>query len=285
MRTNKLTRRAAAEFSYPGAELKRHWAQLHMGDREPYPTVVSLRRLLRGHAAVAQSIERAGGLAAAVGALEEAWRAFHRGDFLAAMEGGARLGAIGVMAANKAAAIHTLYLEKSDHERIALLREAVARGETAVEQLPGYANAHYALALVLGRLSQRISIVEALAAGHGAKIRAELERTLELEPRHSEAHIALGLFHAELVKTLGAIAARLTYGASAPEALKHFRRAVQLTPKAAIARIEFAHGLALLDGEAHQEEIDALWAEALDHEPLDRTEQLDLEKLRERAAR
>jgi tetratricopeptide (TPR) repeat protein len=272
--------RSPPDFSYPRSALRQHWPDLHAGDREAFPTAAAVEKLARACGDVAAAVEHAGGAAAVAAALEKAWRAFHHGDFLAAVRGGSALGALGVMVANKAVATHTLYLEKDAQRRLSLLRAAMERGEAAVRQLPDYANAHYALALVMGRYSQRISILEALAAGYGRKIRTHLERTLELEPRHAEAHIALGLYHAELVKTLGSLAARLTYGASGSEAIAHFRKAVRLVPRSVVARVEYAHGLALLDGESHNREIEQLCAEAVAREPIDRMEQLDLERMR-----
>lgn len=271
--------RSSPDFSYPRSTLKQHWPQLHAGDREPYPGAAAITRLAKADSEVAEAVERAGGAAAAAAALESAWRDFHHGDFQAAIRAGSALGSIGVMVANKAAATHTLYVEKDAHKRLSMLRAAIERGETAVRQLPKYANAHYALALVLGRYSQRISILEALAAGYGTQIRKHLERTLELEPKHAEAHIALGLYHAELVKTLGSLAARLTYGASGQEAIGHFRQAVRLAPRSVVARVEYAHGLALLGGDAHRREIDELCAQAVAQAPVDRMEQLDLERM------
>jgi tetratricopeptide (TPR) repeat protein len=173
-----------------------------------------------------------------------------------------------------------LYVEKNDRKRLDLLRAAIKRGEAAVQQLPGDANVHYTLAMVLGRYSQRISILEAVAAGFAGKIRDRLERTLKIEPKHAEACVALGLYHAELVKTLGSLAARLTYGASQKAAIENFRRAVSLAPRSAIAHVEFAHGLELLDAAAHRDEVEEQYAQAASFEPLDVMEQLDIERAR-----
>jgi tetratricopeptide (TPR) repeat protein len=220
-----------------------------------------------------------------VTALEDAWRAFHAGDFTAAIKSATQLGALGAAVANKAAAIHTLYLEKNERKRLDILRAAIERGESAAEQLPEYANAHYTLALVLGRYSQRISILEALAAGYGGKIRHHLEQALALEPRHAEAHIALGLYHAELVKTLGGFAARLTYGASEDAAIEHFQRALRLAPDSAIAHVEYAHGLLLLDATGNRDEVEELCAQAASRKPLDMMEQLDIDRAKHSCTR
>jgi hypothetical protein len=219
-----------------------------------------------------------------VAALEDAWRAFHSGDFRAAIDMGLKLDALGAAVAGKAAAIQTLYVEKNERKRLDILRKAMEHGESAIEQLPEYANAHYTLALVMGRYSQRISILEALAAGYGGKIRHHLEQTLEIEPKHAEAHVALGLYHAELVKTLGSLPARLTYGASESAAIEHFRRAVRLVPGSAIARVEYAQGLKLLDADSHRDEVVQLCAKAAACKPLDMMEELDIERARHSCA-
>ena len=73
---------------------------------------------------------------------------------------------------------------------------------------------------------------------------------MKLEPKHAEAHIALGAYNAVVVKQLGSLVGSLTYGASKDGALHHFDTALKLCPGSAIARIEFANGLAMLFGKS-----------------------------------
>jgi tetratricopeptide (TPR) repeat protein len=209
-------------YRHEGAALRKAWPRLHRGDREPWP---------------------AGPLAPA---RQDAWRAFHAGRFQQAVEAATALGAAGAAAANKAAGVHATYLVKDGAVAMRILLEAIARGERAVAELPQEANSHYFLAFVLGRYSQRISVVKALAEGLGSRIQHALERTLQLEPRHAEAHVALGVFHAELVDKLGPLASRLTYGASRDAALRHFDTALELAPASPVARLEYARALRLL---------------------------------------
>jgi tetratricopeptide (TPR) repeat protein len=157
-----------------------------------------------------------------------------------------------------------------------MLTAAIDRGEAAVTQLPDYPNAHYMLALVIGRYSQRISILKALSRGFAGRVRSHLQKTLQLEPRHADAHVAFGLYHAEIVGQLGALAASLTYGASREAALDHFRRATRLAPASAIVHIEHAHGLLRLDADRYFEEARSLYERAATCEPLDAMEELDV---------
>ena len=218
------------------------------------------------------------GAAALACGVQHAWREFHAGEFSAAIEHGSRLGPLGASVANKAAAVHTLYSRSFGPRELAMLEAAVTRGEAAVELLPQYPNAHYLLALALGRYSQRISIVRALTQGFAGRVRAHLERTLELEPQHAEAHLAFGLYHAEIVAKLGGLGARLTYGASGDAAMECFKRALKLAPESPIVHMEYANGLLLLDAARHREQAHGLYAQAAALEPRDAMERLDVQR-------
>ncbi len=238
-------------YDYAGDALGKAWKRLHQGDCEPFPETAPL---------------------------QDAWRAFHRGDFAAAIAQGAKLGAPGSLPASKAAAVAATYLEEDDRRALKLLEDAAGRAEEAARKLPGHANAWYLLAFVLGRYAQRISIVKALAEGIGGKVRKALDRTLELEPKHADAHIALGLYHAEIIDKVGALAGKLTYGADAAKAVKHFEQALKLNPGSAIAHMEYANGLLMLHGDAKQKQAVELYRKAAACKPADAMERLDVEQ-------
>jgi len=245
---------AQQRFDFPGDALKKHWPRLHRGDCEPFPRT---------------------------GPLQDAWRAFHRGDFQVACERGLALGVEGHAVADKAAGIYATYLEPDAKARLALLEEAAERSEAARKERPDDASSHYLFAFCMGRYSQSKSVLEALAAGTAGQIRRALERTLELEPRHAEAHIALGTWHAEVIHKAGAIIGGLTYGANESEALEHYRRALALCPESAIARVEYAAGLLKMDSSKVEEARKQL-AQAAKLKPADAMEMLDVERARSR---
>lgn len=238
-------------YSYDGEALKEAWDRLHAGDREPFPETPQL---------------------------QQAWRAYHRGDFSDAISQGSKLGPQGASAANKAAAVAATYLEEDDRRAVSMLEEAAKRAEQATRKAPGYANAWYMQAFVLGRYAQRVSIVKALAEGIGGKVRDALERCLELEPKHADAHIALGLYHAEIIDKIGALAGKLTYGADAAKSVKHFEQALKLNAASAIAHMEFANGLLMLHGDKQKAKAVALYRKAAACKPADAMERLDVEQ-------
>jgi tetratricopeptide (TPR) repeat protein len=277
-KSGNAERRAPARQTEVG--LHERWERLHVTDREPWPDERLIRHWAKQHRAFATWLESAGAPAALARDLQSAWQRFHAGDFQEAIDAGSNLGPLGATVANKAAAVHSLNSKRGSPHELELLDSAVKRGEHAVSVLPDYANAHYTLALALGRYSQGISILQALAAGLATRMRTHLERTLELEPQHAEAHVAFGLYHAEIVNKLGSLVAGLTYGASAEAAMTHLRRAAKLAPVSPIIRIEHANALLLLDANRYREQAQQLYAEAADFEPRDEMERLDVERAR-----
>ena len=238
-----------AAYVYDAATLKKKWARLHAGDAEPIPKDDKVLA---------------------------AWALFHAGEFQKATEAGLKAGGAGVTVANKAQAIYANYLEKSEKNKLAFFQEVAERAEAQVAQDSQNANAHYFLAYALGRYSQGISVAKALSQGLGSKVKTALEMAIELSPKHADAHIALGAFHAEVIDKVGSLLGR-TQGASKDAGLSMFKTALKLNPTSAIAMVEYANGLVMLEGEKKMKEATKLYEDAAACEPLDATECLDVE--------
>ena len=240
----------AKEYHYAGDALKKNWDRLHRGDCEPYP-------------------KDAGA--------QQAWRLYHEGKFAEALAAGLDAGGAGITAANKAQAIYANSVETQDAAKLALFEEAMRRAQAQAKSEPKNANAHYLYAYAAGRYSQRISVAKALAQGYGGRIRAALEAALKLEPKHADAHIAMGAYHAEIIDKVGGLVGGLTYGAKKEAGEEHFRKALKLAPDSPIAHIEMANGLVLMNGRKAIEEAGRLYAKAAQLEPRDAMEKLDVE--------
>ena len=233
--------------------MQRHWSRLHAGDAEPLP---------------------------AEPAVLEAWVLFHNGEFQRAVEAGLQAGPGGLTVANKATCIYANYLEKKEKARLDLFLEAAQRGEAQVRAEPRNPNAWYWQAYALGRYSQGISVAKALAQGLGSKVKDALERAIALQPRHADAHIALGAFHAEVIDKVGTLIGGMTYGAKKDSGLKMFQQALALHPGSPIALIEYANGLVMLEGERRMKEATRLYEQAAALAPADAMERLDVELAR-----
>lgn len=241
---------ADKSFVYAGAALKKSWERLHSGDCEPFP---------------------------ADAAVQEAWRLYHQGEFEKAFEAALAAGVDGYNAANKAAMIYATYLEDDDQRKLELFQSISARCEELQQVQPKNANAWYFQAYALGRYSQGISVLNALTQGLGGRIKAGLDGALKLAPKHAEAHIALGAYHAEVVDKVGALIGKLTYGATRELAVKHFESALKLAPDSAIACIEYANAQVMLFGDERMDEAVRLYEKAAAATPVDAMERLDVE--------
>ena len=240
----------AGDYAFDVASLKKNWSRLHKGDAEPLPT----------DAAVLQ-----------------AWILFHNGEFQKATEAGLKAGGDGVTVANKATCIYANYLETREKVKLDLFIEVSARAEAQQAASPKNPNAWYWQAYALGRYGQGISVAKALAQGLGTRVKASLEQAIKLSPRHADAHIALGAFHAEVIDKVGSLIGGMTYGAKKETGLSLFREALKLHPQSAIAMVEYANGLVMLEGDRKMKEATSLYEDAAASTPLDATERLDVE--------
>jgi tetratricopeptide (TPR) repeat protein len=239
-------------YRYDAAALKRHWPRLHAGDAEPWPQDDKVLA---------------------------AWALFHAGDFQKAFEAGLKVGGAGLTVANKAQCIQANYLETREKNRLAMFLEAAERAEAQQVTDPGNANAFYWEGYAIGRYGQGINVAQALAQGLGGRVKTALEATIELAPRHADAHIALGTFHAEVIDKVGKLLGR-AQGADAATGLKMFRKALELNPGSAIAKVEYANGLVMLEGDKRMKEAEQLYADAAASTPMDAAERLDIEMAR-----
>jgi hypothetical protein len=240
----------AGEYEFDAASLKKNWARLHTGDCEPLPK----------EAAVLQ-----------------AWVLFHNGDFQQAAEAGIKAGGDGITVANKATSIYANYLEKKEKTKLELFMEVAGRAEAQQAVDPKNPNAWYWQAYALGRYSQGISVAKALAQGLGGKVKQSLEQAIKLCPKHADAHIALAAFHAEVIDKVGSLIGGMTYGAKKDTGMALFKEALKLNPGSAIAMMEHANGMVMLEGDKKMKDATKLYEQAAACKPLDAMERLDVE--------
>lgn len=238
----------AGEYPFDITSVAQKWKRLHAGDAEPLPTDA---RVLK------------------------AWALFHSGEFERAAEAGLSVGGEGITVANKAACVYANYLERSERDRLTLFLEAAERARVQASEVPANPSAWYWQAYALGRYSRGISVAKALAQGLGKRIRTALEKTIELQPRHADAHIALGAYHAEVIDKVGILIGGMTYGARKAIGMQMYRKGLALNPDSAMARLEYACGLVMLEGDPNNPEATRQYQQAAAVEPVDAKERLD----------
>ena len=243
----------AGDYEFDAASVKKNWTRLHAGDAEPLPKDAKVL---------------------------QAWALFHSGEFQKAMDTGLKIGGAGITVANKSACIYATYLEKKEKIRLDLYLEVARRAGAQAQENPQNVNAHYWQAYALGRYSQGISVAKALAQGLGSKVKESLENVIKLQPRHADAHIALGTFHAEVIDKVGSLIGGMTYGARKDTGLRLFQQALKLNFDSAIGMIEYANAMVMLEGDKMMQEATRLYQQAAATQPMDAMERLDVEMAR-----
>ena len=238
------------DYSFDAARVKKHWGQLHAGDQEPLPHD---------------------------GCVLAAWALFHGGEFEKANEAGLQAGPAGFNVANKATSVYAHYLEPREKNRQRLFLQVAERAAELAAAEPENANAFYWQAYALSRYSQGISVAKALAQGVGGKVKSALESAIRLQPRHADAHVALGAFHAEVIDKVGTLIANMTYGAKKETSLNLFTQALSLNPHSTIAKIEYANALVILEGDKRMAEATQYYEQAAAMKALDAAQHLDVE--------
>ncbi|MBK7053338.1 MAG: hypothetical protein KBE07_10115 [Rhodoferax sp.] len=243
----------AGDYVFDATSVKNNWERLHAGDAEPLPKNTKVL---------------------------QAWALFHNGEFQKAADLGLKLGGAGLTVANKSACIYATYLETKEKARLELYLEVARRAGAQLQEDPENVNAHYWQAYALSRYSQGISVAKALAQGLGSKVKSSLENVIKLQPKHADAHIALGTFHAEVIDKVGSLIGGMTYGAKKETGLRLFQEALKLNIKSAIGMIEYANAMVMLEGDKLMDEATKLYQQAAAAVPMDAMERLDVEMAR-----
>jgi hypothetical protein len=210
-----------SDLDLAGDKLREQWDRLHRGNLEPFPENETV---------------------------QDAWRQYHLGNFARAAAIGSGLGGPGAVPAAFATTIYAQYIEQDDKRKIELFKQAMAVCKEAEAGGLSTPNLHYMHAVAMGRYSQFISMIEALAQGFGGRIKEQVEKCLELEPKHAEAHATFAGWHAGISDQAGSLMARMLYGATQDGAHEHYDEAVRLAPEHVVPWIEYARGLEVMYG-------------------------------------
>ena len=241
------------QFAFDRKSVRRQWSRLHASDQEPLPDTPELL---------------------------DAWALFHNGEFENAFQAGSALGPAGATLANKAVCAYASHLEPDALRRQELFQQVAERAAAQIQQNPDDVNAHYLQAYALARYSEGLSVAKALAQGLGSKVKTALETAIQLEPRHADAYIALGAFHAEVIDKVGALIGAMTYGAKRDKSLQLFQQGLDLIPQSSRGLSEYAAALIMLDGDRGQEQALELHRQATTQQAIDALELLHLEAAR-----
>ena len=80
-----------------------------------------------------------------------------------------------------------------------------------------------------------------------------------------------------MIDKVGSLIGGMTYGVKKDVGLSLFKKALELNPTSAIAMIEQANGMVMLEGDKKMKDATRLYEQAAASKALDATERLDVE--------
>lgn len=205
-------------------------------------------------------------LAATAGAqsIDAARTAYVEGRFMEAAELAEALGTSeGFALASKSVTIQAYYIS-GDDEKDALFERALALAQEAIRSDPGSPEAHIQSARVMGRHGQTIGVLESASEGYAERIRDTVEKALRLNPEMPEAHLSMGMWHSEVVSSVGSFMADIMFGADEDDAIEFYERALKGAPEEKIVPLEYAIGLLALDDDEYREQARRLLQRAIE---------------------
>ena len=205
--------------------------------------------------------------------LQDAQKLYTKGDFKAAVGIANDIQtAEGQALAAKANSIYASTQPENKQESIYAESEKYANN--AIKLNNKYSEAYFELARALGRLSQLRGTLAALAQGLGTKVKSALESCLDNDRSSAECMVSYGLWHAEIVaKGVGWL-----YGANEGASINFFEKAIAIEPKIIIHRVEYAHGMLLINRDKYKAAAKSQLELAIKLEPRDAADRLDLER-------
>lgn len=255
-------------YDYSGDKLRQAWPQLTRGFGEdyPFPDADWVVTMATSHP---QALEKT--VAANTGftgkpeeaqryadQLQDVWRLVFRGDFAQAKQQGLALGVGGQVPAMFAQVIYALFLAPEQAEKHRLLEEVISYTEQAGELVQADTVAQFGSIYAKARLGEELPVPVVLKRGYTSQIPAELKVLLAKQPQQPFALALYGGYEAGVIRKVGKLVGRMTYGVSADNMEKYFSQSFQAKDDLPIGHYEYANALTYVYGDDEQ-------AKALQH--------------------
>lgn len=242
-------------FDYPPEQLKAKWDVLTRAIRVPYPSAEYLRVRIEKFPTLKNELgpDFDGDYEALSQQILHTWRLFFRGDFRAAKDYGAQLGAFGKLPAYLSQSIQALYLTDSRDEKLEMLQDVANQIADYVDVLkelkeePQFQEDYMVLrlgyAFAIGRLAEEASPMEALMNNYLFKVSRALDDAVEIDPNHPVALAMQAAKDANIIRVVGKLLGRLTFGARLSRVEDGFAASFKQEDDLAIVHYEYANSL------------------------------------------
>lgn len=273
-------------FDYSGDKLREAWPRLTRGFGANYP-------FPDADWVVTKAVENPKALEMTVGAglgfsgkpeeagpyaerLQDVWRSVFRGDFAKAKEDGLKLGVGGQVPAMFGQVLYAMFIETDQAQKHQLLEEVVERSNAAGELNNADIVAQFGRIYAMARLAEELPIPVVLKRGYTGTIPKELDALLTQQPEQPFALALYGGYEAGIIRKVGKLVGRMTYGVSPDKMENYFGRSLKAQGDLPITHYEYANALGYVYGDDQRSKSLEQLQKAASFKPVSAMEALEV---------
>lgn len=273
-------------FDYSGDKLREAWPRLTrgFGANYPFPDADWVVTMATRHPEALEKTVAAGtGFSgkpeeAQVYAekLQDVWRKVFRGDFAQAKKDGLALGVGGQVPGMFAQVLYAMFLAPNQDEKQRLLEEVISYTDEAGPLLNADPIAQFGRAYAKARLAEDLPVPVVLKRGYTSEIPKELDALLAKQPNQPFALALYGGYEAGVIRKVGKLVGKMTYGVSADKMEQYFARSFRAADDLPIGHYEYANALAYVYGEDEEQKALEQLQKAVAIKPINAMEALEV---------
>ncbi len=235
-------------FQLSTKTLKQNWQYFHRATQYPFPDAHHVAGLLRQNPKLKTAMPHYRSINQLTSTLQKAWIAFFEGRFQNAAELGYSLGPIGHGVAFYAQVTYASRLEPNIENRHVLWNDVLERHKNYSELTQHDVMTRFFAFFAMARLSEEIAAPLVLTRGYIGTMQKELQELSALDPHNIFALAARGSMDAGIVRKLGKLMGRLTYGASEEIVEEYYDKALKQGKVIPNVQLEYAQSLLYMYG-------------------------------------
>ncbi|CAN7285712.1 hypothetical protein LJR232_001311 [Aquipseudomonas alcaligenes] len=275
-----------AAYDYSGDKLRQAWPQLTRGFGPDYPfpdadwvvtmatqNPKALEMTVTGNTGFTGKPEEAEAYAVR---LQDVWRLMFKGDFAEAKKQGLALGVGGQVPAMFAQVIYAMFLAPNQEEKHRLLEEVIKYTDEAGELVQADTVAQFGRVYAKARLGEELSVPVVLKRGYTSQIPEELDALLQKQPRQPFALALYGGYEAGVIRKVGKLVGKMTYGVSSDKMEQYFTRSFSAKDDLPIGHYEYANALVYVYGEDEEQKVLDHLKKAVAIKPINAMEALEV---------
>ncbi|MBG6288901.1 MULTISPECIES: hypothetical protein [Pseudomonas] len=273
-------------FDYSGDKLREAWPRLTrgFGANYPFPDADWVVTMATRHPEALEKTVAAGtGFSgkpeeAQVYAekLQDVWRKVFRGDFAQAKKDGLALGVGGQVPGMFAQVLYAMFLAPNQDDKQRLLEEVISYTDEAGPLLNADPIAQFGRAYAKARLAEDLPVPVVLKRGYTSEIPKELDALLAKQPNQPFALALYGGYEAGVIRKVGKLVGKMTYGVSADKMEQYFARSFRAADDLPIGHYEYANALGYVYGEDEQQKALEQLKKAVAIKPINAMEALEV---------